>query len=131
MNNRLAGAAFLAALLISTPGFSADAILTSGIQTADMDVSARPQDDLFQYANGTWLRNVAIPADRSSYGVDSIMSERSVLQQRELLEAAKTSPDPEARKVGWLTQPRTRVPPQATVTSPTGTLTCLRSSRAK
>jgi len=102
MNRRLAGAAYLAALLISTPGFSADAILISGIQTADLDVSARPQDDLFQYANGTWLRNVVIPADRSSYGVDAMMSERSVLQQRELLEAAKVSSDPEARKVGDL-----------------------------
>jgi putative endopeptidase len=102
MKHRLAGAACLAAALIATPGFSADAILTSGIQTADMDVSARPQDDLFQYANGTWLRNVAIPADRSSYGVDAIMSERSLLQQRELIEAARGSADPDARKVGDL-----------------------------
>ena len=102
MKHRLAGAACLATLLISAPGFSADAILTSGIQTADMDVSARPQDDLFQYANGTWLRNVAIPADRSSYGVDAMMSERSLQQLHELLETAKGSSDPEARKVGDL-----------------------------
>jgi putative endopeptidase len=102
MSHRLRRAACLAAVLISTPGFSADAILISGIQSADMDVSARPQDDLFQYANGTWLRNVAIPADRSSYGVDSLMSERSMLQQRGLIEAARGSADPEARKVGDL-----------------------------
>ena len=102
MKNRLAAAACLAVALISTPGFGADAILISGIQTADMDVSARPQDDLFQYANGTWLRNVAIPADRASYGVDAMMSERSLVQQRELIEAAKGSADAEARKVGDL-----------------------------
>jgi putative endopeptidase len=102
MSHRRRLAACLAAVLISTPGFSADAILVSGIQSADMDVSARPQDDLFQYANGTWLRNVAIPADRSSYGVDSLMSERSMLQQRELIEAARGSANPEARKVGDL-----------------------------
>ena len=102
MKYGLAGAACLAAALISTPGFSADAILISGIQTADMDVSARPQDDLFQYANGTWLRGVAIPPDRASYGVDAMMTERSTILQRELIEAARNSTDPEARKVGNL-----------------------------
>src|ERR1700732_2346789 len=58
--------------------------LISGVQTADMDTSVRPQDDLYQYANGTWLLRVPIPDDRSYYGVDAIMSERSLVQQREL-----------------------------------------------
>jgi putative endopeptidase len=92
----------VAALLLCKPGFSADAILVSGIQTADMDVSAKPQDDLFQYANGTWLRNVSIPQDRSSFGVDAMMTERSTVQQRELIESARNATDPEARKVGNL-----------------------------
>ena len=74
----------------------------SGIQTADMDKTARPQDDLFQYANGTWLRDVPIPPDRASYGVDSMMTEHSLLQQRDLIEAAQISNDPEARKVSDL-----------------------------
>jgi predicted metalloendopeptidase len=80
----------------------ADSPPLSGIQTADMDLKVRPQDDLFQYANGTWLRDVPIPPDRSSYGVDSLMSERSLTQQRELIEAAQISTDPEARKVSDL-----------------------------
>jgi putative endopeptidase len=62
----------------------------------------RPQDDLFQYANGTWLKNVPIPPDRASYGVDSMMTEHSLLQQRDLIEAAQTSSDPAARKVSDL-----------------------------
>src|SRR5271165_3289849 len=74
----------------------------SGIQTADMDNSVRPQDDFFQYANGTWLRQVQIPNDRSRYGVDTMMAERSLIQQRELIEAARQSNDVEARKVGDL-----------------------------
>jgi len=74
----------------------------SGIQTADMDRTVRPQDDLFQYANGTWLKSVPIPPDRAAYGVDSMMSEQSLLQQRDLIEAAQISSDPEARKVSDL-----------------------------
>ena len=91
-----------AALLLSASMALADSAPISGIQTADMDKTVRPQDDLFQYANGTWLRGVAIPPDRASYGVDSMMTEHSLLQQRDLIEAAQISADPEARKVSDL-----------------------------
>jgi putative endopeptidase len=90
------------ALLASAPWVFADVTPISGIQVADLDTSTRPQDDLFQYSNGTWLRTVPIPSDRSRYGVDALMSERSLLQQRELIEAAQHSADPESRKVGDL-----------------------------
>lgn len=80
----------------------APSVLISGIQTADLNPAVRPQDDLFEYANGTWLRDTPIPSDRSSYGVDSMMAEHSLLQQREIIEAARTAADPEARKVGDL-----------------------------
>ena len=96
-------AAFAAlALLASAPSVLADSAPISGIQAADLDAAVRPQDDLFQYSNGTWLRTVPIPPDRSRYGVDALMSERSLIQQRELIEAAQRSTDPEARKVGDL-----------------------------
>src|SRR5579863_1206727 len=92
----------VAALLLGASIGRADSAPISGIQAADMDQSVRPQDDLFQYANGTWLKEVPIPPDRASYGVDSIMSEHSLLQQRDLIEAAQISTDPEARKVSDL-----------------------------
>jgi putative endopeptidase len=92
----------ISALLLSASPARADSVPVSGIQTADMDKTARPQDDLFQYANGTWLRDVPIPPDRASYGVDSMMTEHSLLQQRDLIEAAQISADPEARKVSDL-----------------------------
>lgn len=72
----------------------------SGIQMADIDRSVRPQDDLFLYANGTWLRNVPIPADRSHFGVDTLMQENSLAQQRKLLEQAQASTHVDARKAG-------------------------------
>jgi putative endopeptidase len=92
----------LAAVFSSASMARADSAPISGIQAADMDKTVRPQDDLFQYANGTWLRDVPIPPDRASYGVDSMMTEHSLLQQRDLIEAAQISTDPEARKVSDL-----------------------------
>jgi predicted metalloendopeptidase len=91
-----------AALFVAAAGLLADTASVSGIQTADMDMGVRAQDDLFQYANGTWLRQVQIPADRSRYGVDSMMAEHSLVQQRELIEATRESNDAETRKVGDL-----------------------------
>src|SRR3984957_1374298 len=92
----------MTALLIGGSAARADSAPISGIQSADMDKAVRPQDDLFQYANGTWLRDVPIPPDRASYGVDSMMTEHSLLQQRDLIDAAQTSTDAEARKVSDL-----------------------------
>ena len=41
---------------------------SSGIELANFDKTARPQDDFYRYINGTWLDNTEIPADRSNYG---------------------------------------------------------------
>ena len=92
----------IAALLLNASMALADSGAISGIQSVDMDKTVRPQDDLFQYANGTWLRDVPIPPDRASYGVDSMMTEHSLLRQRDLIEGGQISSDPEARKVSDL-----------------------------
>jgi putative endopeptidase len=94
----------LGALLLcaSTPAVLADSARVSGVQTADMNKAGRPQNDLFDYANGAWLRRVQIPPDRSRYGVDVIMTEQALAQLRELIEAARSSSDPDSRKVADL-----------------------------
>jgi putative endopeptidase len=38
------------------------------IDAANMNTTVRPQDDFYEYANGTWLKNVPIPASESSWG---------------------------------------------------------------
>ena len=40
-----------------------------------MDRSVKPGDDFFAYANGSWLKETEIPADRSSYGAGAIVDE--------------------------------------------------------
>jgi predicted metalloendopeptidase len=49
---------------------------TSGLDLASIDSSARPQDDLFRFANGGWLARAEIPADRVSYFASSELEER-------------------------------------------------------
>jgi putative endopeptidase len=39
-----------------------------GVDLAGMDRSIKPGDDFFNFANGEWYRNAAIPADRTSTG---------------------------------------------------------------
>ncbi|MCY7340038.1 MAG: M13 family metallopeptidase [Sphingomonas bacterium] len=39
-----------------------------GFDKAAMDTAVKPGDDFFAYANGNWVKNTEIPADRSSIG---------------------------------------------------------------
>ena len=41
---------------------------TLGIDTTNFDRSVRPQDDLFRFVNGGWVKRTDIPQDASSWG---------------------------------------------------------------
>lgn len=74
-----------------------------GIDLAAFDRRVPPGDDFFGYANGTWLKNTEIPADRASYGSFAILAEEANRRTKELIQAAadaKGSTDADARKVG-------------------------------
>ncbi|HEY0326254.1 MAG TPA: M13 family metallopeptidase [Allosphingosinicella sp.] len=57
----------------------------AGIVAASMDTSVAPGDDFFRYANGRWVANTEIPADRSSIGGFFIADQQRERQTRELL----------------------------------------------
>jgi putative endopeptidase len=57
-----------------------------GIQTGWIDKSVKPGDDFFQYANGTWIKNTAIPADRPSIGAFWIADQQREKNTRELFD---------------------------------------------
>ncbi len=55
-----------------------------GIDLAAMDKSVKPGDDFYAYANGAWMKNAAIPADRSSIGGFVIADQQTEKQLGEL-----------------------------------------------
>lgn len=65
--------------------------LTSGIDFSAMDASVRPQDDFFRYANGTWLKNTEIPADKTRYGSFMILYDKSQEDIRDIVDALTAS----------------------------------------
>lgn len=73
----------------------------SGLDLAGLDRGVRPQDDLFSFVNGTWLRSTEIPPDRSSYGTFDRLTEKSQADVREIAEADPGA-DPEAHKISDL-----------------------------
>ena len=76
-----------------------------GIDRDHMDLTVRPQDDLFGHANGGWLADAQIPQDRARYGAFDMLREQAETAVRELIEeAARRRPElgtPEG-KVGAL-----------------------------
>jgi putative endopeptidase len=75
-----------------------------GFDPANFDTSVRPQDDFYRFANGAWLRNTPIPADRASFGSFDALREQSEAALHALLEeAAATRTHPrgsDLQKVG-------------------------------
>ncbi len=57
-----------------SPGQTA---LNSGLFTENMDRSVRPQDNFYNYVNGTWMKTAEIPADRTSDGAFYELREKS------------------------------------------------------
>ena len=45
-----------------------------GFDAAGMDKSVAPGESFFRYANGTWVKNTEIPADRSRIGERPLVS---------------------------------------------------------
>ncbi|MDQ1830111.1 M13 family metallopeptidase [Massilia scottii] len=73
----------------------------SGIDVQYIDSSVRPQDDFFSYLNGLWLKNTAIPSDKSSWGTFAKLRDDTLPQLRVLIEAAQNEKN---KKAGSETQ---------------------------
>lgn len=58
----------------------------SGIYFEFFDREVRPQDNLFLYVNGTWLKETPIPADKSDYGTFAELADRVDRQIKEIID---------------------------------------------
>ena len=82
-----------AAPATAAPAAAASAATPVGIDIAGMDTTVRPGDNFFDYTNGTWLKNTAIPADRSSTGAFLKLYETAQKRTAALIEqAGKSNP---------------------------------------
>jgi putative endopeptidase len=89
----------------STPQSSSanTASMPKGIDTAGMDTSVAPGDDFYAYTNGGWTKATEIPPDKPTYGVISILIDRTRQQTVDIIQdPANTgaSASADARKIG-------------------------------
>jgi len=61
------------------------------IDKSNMDLSVKPGDNFFQYANGTWLKNNPVPASKTRWGSFDVLREESVQRLKNLLEEVGSS----------------------------------------
>ncbi len=62
------------------------------IDPANMDLSVKPGDNFYQYANGTWLKNTTIPGSKTRWGSFDMLAEESSKALKGLLEDAASNP---------------------------------------
>jgi putative endopeptidase len=70
-----------------------------------MDMNVNPGDDFFSYANGKWVAETEIPADKSSYGAAYILHEDAQKKVRDIIEESASGNFPrgsDEQKVGDL-----------------------------
>lgn len=72
------------------------------IDPANMDLTVKPGDNFYKYANGSWLKNNPIPASKTRWGSFDELREESSKRLRILLEEAsiKAGSDPALQKIG-------------------------------
>jgi putative endopeptidase len=78
----------------------------SGVDKDGIDNGVRAQDDFFAYSQGNWLKSVAIPDDRASWGAFNVANEAVQVQLKTIIEDADKTANKkagsDAQKVGDL-----------------------------
>jgi putative endopeptidase len=64
-----------------------------GFDSAGMDRSVSAGDNFYAFANGTWTKNTAIPADKPNYGSFTFLDDLSHTRTQDILEQAKADPN--------------------------------------
>jgi putative endopeptidase len=81
----------------------ATAAPTSGLDQPGFDPTVRAQDDLFRSANGNWIKNTEIPADKPEYGTFIQLRDLSDQRVRTIVDGLKSkqlTPGTVEHKVG-------------------------------
>ncbi|MGG9964014.1 M13 family metallopeptidase [Ferruginibacter sp. SUN106] len=81
----------LSLLLVSVPLFTMGQI--KYIDKANMDLSVKPADNFYQYANGGWLKNTVMPGTKTRWGSFDMLREEASQHLKILLEEATKKKD--------------------------------------
>ena len=65
--------------------------LTSGIQADNLDTTANPVDDFYQYACGGWMKNHPLDAEHSRYGAFDVLAENNQKQLRTIIDSVSAA----------------------------------------
>ncbi len=79
--------------------------LVSGIIFENMDSTINPGDNFMQFVNGRWIQETPIPADKSSYGIGTIVHEEAEESVKNIIEESSAGNFPDGsdeQKVGGL-----------------------------
>ena len=72
----------------------------TGIDLSLMDTTVRPQDDFYNYVNGTWMKNAEIPDDRTRWGSFDELREKTDADVLKLLKKASSKEQDETSDEG-------------------------------
>jgi len=83
-------AAVLAAAVV---GAGAQGTPRAGLDPSSFDRTITPQDDLYAFVNGGWLRKTPMPPDRVSYGAFGEIADQTDMDLRALIEEMAARPN--------------------------------------
>lgn len=89
--------AALAGSMLATPAVSKPVYGSFGFDTAGMDPAVAPGENFFDYANGGWLKTATIPADKSNFGMFTVLDDLSKQRTQDILKTELANP---ASKIG-------------------------------
>jgi putative endopeptidase len=70
-----------------------------GFDSAGADLSTKPGDNFFRYANGAWVDKTQIPSDKPAYSLRLAMTDTTEQRVHEILEAGGSSADTQSETV--------------------------------
>lgn len=68
----------------------------------DIDLSVRPQDDFYEFANGMWLKNAVIPPSEARWGAFQKLRDESMAALRDIFEELVQQSHPVESELGKL-----------------------------
>lgn len=89
--NTISKALFVTLVALSTAPIIAQE-KKPGIDLSLMDQSVRPNDNFFNFVNGTWVKNTEIPADRTRWGSFDELRQKTDIDALSILEEAAKNP---------------------------------------